>query len=394
MLPSQRALFDVPRDVCYLNAASWSPIPHAVQEAGREGAGRKGRPWLLDASFAQRQHERARAAAARLLNAAPYEIALIPSVSYGVASAAKALTVPHGTRVLVLEDDHASPVLEWLARAEAGGFAVETIRRPIDGDWTTAVLAAIARPQAAPIAVASISSVHWSDGGVIDLGRVASALRAQGAALLVDATQGMGVLPLDVRAIDPDFVVFPTYKWLLGPYGRAFLYVAKRHHEAIPLEQAAHGRRAVRAEQTQYLADTSYLDDARRFDMGERDHIMSLDMAAVGIEMVTAWGADAIAQRLAMLTTTLANGLAGLGVAIPDAALRAPHILCIAFPHGMPARLVETLAAEKIYVAPRVGRLRISPHVYNDEADVERFLGVFRRAVAQPASVPLRSAAG
>ena len=162
---------------------------------------------------------------------------------------------------------------------KAGGFTVEAVKRPGDGDWTEAVLTAIARPGAAPIALASISSVHWSDGVVVDLGRVAPALRASGAALLLDATQSVGVLPLDVGAIDPDFVVFPTYKWLLGPYGRAFLYVAKRHQGCVPLEQTAGGRRAVRAEQTTYMADTAYVDDARRFDMGERDHLVSLEMA-------------------------------------------------------------------------------------------------------------------
>ncbi len=382
MLPSQRALFDVPREICYLNAASWSPLPLAVQEAGREGAARKGRPWLLDGGFAARQYERARASAARLIDADPHDVALIPSVSYGVATAAKMLAVPAGARVLLLEDDHASPVLEWISRAQAGGFTIEVIRRPGNGDWTEALLTAMARPAAPPIALASISSVHWSDGGVVDLARVAPALRAQGAALLVDATQAVGVLPLDVSAIDPDFVVFPTYKWLLGPYGRAFLYVAKRHQGAIPLEQTAHGRRAVRSEQASYLADTAYLDDARRFDMGERDHFISLEMAAVGIEMMTAWGAGAVAQRLRMLTTRLAAGLEELGVRTSQPQLRAPHILSLSFAHGMPPGLVEALAAEHVYVAQRLGRLRISPHVYNDEADVDRFLVAFRRSFA------------
>ena len=382
MLPSQRALFDVPREICYLNAASWSPIPLAVQQAGRDGAARKGRPWQLDAGFAGRQHERARAGAARLINADPGDVALISSVSYGVATAAKALALPPGTRVLVLDDDHASPVLEWTSRAQTGAFTVEAIKRPGNGDWTEAVLTAIARPGAAPVALASISSVHWSDGGVVDLGRVAPALRASGAALLLDATQSVGVLPLDVSAIDPDFVVFPTYKWLLGPYGRAFLYVARRHQACVPLEQTAGGRRAVRAEQTTYMADTAYVDDARRFDMGERDHLVSLEMAAVGIEMMTAWGVDAVAQRLAMLTERLAAGLADLDVGISEPHVRSPHILTLGFADGMPAGLIEALAARHVYVAPRVGRLRISPHVYNDEADVDRFLAAFRGAFA------------
>ncbi len=159
MLPSQRASFDIPRDVCYLNAASYSPLPLRTLEAGRAAVGRKGAPWTLEASFANQQHERARNAAARLINAEASDIALIPSISYGVATAAKILPIRRGTRVIVLESDHSSPVLEWLTRAEAEGFAVETVRQPDDGDWTSAVLAAVERSGAPPVSLASISSM-------------------------------------------------------------------------------------------------------------------------------------------------------------------------------------------------------------------------------------------
>ena len=111
MLASQRALFDMPRDICYLNSASYSPLPLKTQEAGRAAMGRKGRPWTLDAPFANAQHERARTAAARLIQADAADIALIPSISYGVATAGKVLTTARGARVLVLENDHSSPVL-------------------------------------------------------------------------------------------------------------------------------------------------------------------------------------------------------------------------------------------------------------------------------------------
>ena len=82
MLPSQRELFDIPRDVCYLNSASYSPLPLKTLAAGRDAVGRKGQPWALDAGFAGRQHDRARIAAARLINADAADIALIPSISY------------------------------------------------------------------------------------------------------------------------------------------------------------------------------------------------------------------------------------------------------------------------------------------------------------------------
>ncbi len=379
MLASQRDLFEMPRGICYLNAASYSPLPLRTQDAGRAAVGRKGTPWTLDAGFANRQHERARAAAAALINAAPGDIALIPSVSYGVATAAKGLTIARGARVIVLENDHSSPVLEWLTRADAQGFTVETVRQPDDGDWTSAVLGAIERAGAPPVGLASISSVHWSDGGLIDVEKVGVALRRQGAAFLVDATQGAGVLAMDVARLDPDFVIFPTYKWLLGPYGRAFLYVAPRHQNGMPLEQTASGRRDVRAENAVYFTDLRYVPDARRFDMGERDHFISLEMAAIGMEMMTEWGAAAVAQRLAMLTERIADGVSGMGVNVPEPHLRAPHILSLRFRDGMPNDLIEGLATEDVYVAARLGRMRISPHVYNDEADADRFVAALAR---------------
>ena len=379
MLGSQRDLFEIPRDICYLNSASYSPLPLQTLQAGRDAVGRKGQPWTLDAGFAGRQHDRARIAAARLINAYAADIALIPSISYGVATAAKLVTIPRHTRVLVLENDHSSPVLEWQARAEAQGYAVDTIRQPGEGDWTSAVLAAIERPGAAPVALASISSVHWSDGGLIDLDPVAAALRRQGALILIDATQSAGVLPLDVRHLDPDFVIFPTYKWLLGPYGRAFLYIAKRHQGGIPLEQTPAGRRDVRAENAVYFSDTGYVDDASRFDMGERDHFVSLEMASIGMEMIAEWGAARIAQRLDMLTERIAEGVRSLGIAVPERRVRAPHILCLGFKDGTAKALAEGLARDGIYVAPRLGRMRVSPHVFNDEADADRFVEALGR---------------
>jgi selenocysteine lyase/cysteine desulfurase len=285
--------------------------------------------------------------------------------------------------VLVLSEDHSSPVLEWMARAEAQGFTVETIQRPGNGDWTEALAEAIARPGAAPIALASVSSVHWSDGGIIDLGRIAHMLRAQGASLLIDATQSVGVLPLDVRALDPDFVVFPTYKWLVGPYGRAFLYVAKRHQGGIPLEQTSYGRRSVRAEQSTYVADPGYVADARRFDMGERDHFITLEMASIGMEMIAAWDSGPITARLAALTSRIADGLRDTDIGVPEARVRAPHILSLSFPEGPANALVERLAAQDIYVAPRLGRMRVSPHVYNDEEDADRFVAAMRTVRAR-----------
>jgi selenocysteine lyase/cysteine desulfurase len=382
MLPSQRAHFDIPSEVAYLNAASFSPLPRATQDAARAAVARKGQPWKLADDFPASQHARARAAAAALIGAEANVVALVSSVAYGVAIAGKVLSPARGSRVLVLENDHTSPVLEWIARAEAQGFTVETVPQPADGDWTAAVLEAIERPGAAPVSLASISSVHWCDGGLLDMQKIRDALRRHGAALLVDATHSVGVIATDVKMLDPDFLIFPTYKWVLGPYGRAFVYIARRYQEGVPLEQTASGRRNVRAENPVYFADTRYQPDARRYDMGERDHFISMEMAAIGMEMMAAWGADAVVERLAALTRRISDGLAASNALRPDERFRAPHILSLRFPNNALAEVIARLAREEIYVASRLGRMRISPHVYNDEADADRFVAAVTRAMS------------
>jgi selenocysteine lyase/cysteine desulfurase len=95
--------------------------------------------------------------------------------------------------------------------------------------------------------------------------------------------------------------------------------------------------------------------------------------------MMADWGPAAITQRLAMLTERIAAGVRDIGVGVPQPHLRAPHIVSLAFKGGMPAGLVEELAGEGIYVAPRLGRMRVSPHVYNDEADADRFVEALTR---------------
>ncbi len=377
MLPSQRALFELPRDVAYLNNASYTPLPRAVREAGEAGVATKSTPWTMDTAAIAHRATAVRAAAASFIGATADDIAIIPSVAYGIATAAANLPIPAGTRILLAHGEFPSQSFEWARQAELCGATLDIVPRPADGDWTQALLARIQQPGLPPVALAALTPLHWTDGTLIDLPRLTPALQAQGAAIVVDATQAAGIVPLDVMALGADFLVFPTYKWLLGPYTLAFLYAAPRRQGGRPLEQHAGNHAGGSEPFTGPLP--ALLPSARRFDMGELLNPVSLPMALAGMDLLRSWGQELVAARLRWLTDRLAAEALALGWSSAPAALRVPHILGLRPPAGVDvAAALASLAAWGVHVAERGGVMRLGVHTYNDEEDVQRFSDALR----------------
>ncbi len=381
MLASHRKLFEVPRDVAYLNNGSFTPLPRPVREAGEAGVAAKSQPWRMDPGAIERRAEAVREAAARIVGATADDIAIVPSAAYGVATAAANLRVQRGTRILLIEGEFPSQSLEWARLAEDRGATLDLVPRPVDGDWTTALLGRIEAPGLSPVGVAALTPLVWTDGSLIGLERLAAPLRAQGAAIVVDATQAAGILPLDVGRLSADYLVFPTYKWLLGPYTLAFLYVAPHRQAGTPLEQHAANRLGGAEPFNGTLGPL--IPSARRFDMGQRFNPISLPMALAGMDLLHGWGRDAIVERLRHTTDQLAEQAQACGLQPVARAFRPPHILGLQPPDGITAAaLAASLAAQGVYVAERGGRLRVGAHVYNDDQDVARFGAALQRALA------------
>ncbi len=366
-LACQRHLFEMPDDVCYLDAAAWAPLPRQVRIAGEAGILSKSQPWAHSRDDDAIWAERARAAAARLIGATTDDIAIVGSVSHAIATAARNLAPAPGGRILRVADEFPSQRHAWDRLAAERGLIVEEVPRPQDEDWTRALLDAIVRPGAPPLAIATLTPLHWSDGLLIDLERLAPTIRAAGAALVVDATQAVGATPLDMSRLQPDFLAFPTYKWVLGPYSLAFLYAAPHRQHGVPLEENAGNRPPAIG--------------ARRYDKGERNDPVALPMAAAGMELVADWGVSAVAARLQELTDSLAEGAAAMGLPVSPRLLRSPHILGLRVPGGLPADFIERLREDKVFASNRLSGLRLSPHVWANEADVARCLTALRAAL-------------
>ena len=263
----------------------------------------------------------------------------------------------------------------WRELAAQTGASLVTIPRPADSDWTAALLAAIDERTA----IAALPHCHWTDGGLVDLAVVGRRLRDVGAALVVDATQSLGALPFDVAAIDPDFMVAASYKWLLGPYSLGFLYVAPRHQQGRPLEH----NWIARAGSEDFAGLVNYRDafqpGARRFDVGERSNFALMPMAIAALEQILAWSLPAIQSTLGAVTADIAGRAAGIGLGAVPANLRAPHFLGLRFPSGVPSGLPERLAAAQVFVSVRGDAMRVTPHLYNNEADIDRLFHTLER---------------
>jgi selenocysteine lyase/cysteine desulfurase len=368
LISCQRDAFDIPRDVAYLNCAYLAPFSRAVLAAGADGIAAKLRPWRLKSDDFFTESDLLRARFASLIGAAPRDIALVPSVSFGTAVAAKNLPLRPGRRVLLLAEQFPSNVYVWRDLARRTGGEVLTVPRPDGATWTDAVLAHLDER----VAIAALPQVHWVDGRLLDLAAVGRRAREVGAALVLDLTQSLGALPFELATVDPDFIACAGYKWLLGPYGTGFLYAAPRRQQGEPLE---HGW-VVREGARDFARLVDYRDDlqpgAVRFDVGERSNFALVPPMRAALEQILEWRVGRIAASLAAMTAAIAERARGLGFEALPAAIRAGHYLGLRRPGGLPDHIVERLAAGGVHVSRRGDALRITPHLYNDALDLDR----------------------
>jgi selenocysteine lyase/cysteine desulfurase len=379
MLSCQRHLFDIPDDIAYLNCAYMSPLMKQVVEAGNTGLASKQHPWELTPDKFFTSSDEFRTTAAQLLDCSPDCIAIVPSASYGMATAAGNLPVRKGQTVLVLDEQFPSNYYPWQRLAEDNNASLKTVPWPEDHDWTAAVL----RHLTAEVAIAALPHVQWTSGGRLDLVRIGQACRKLGAALALDLTQSLGALPFSVRDVQPDFAVAANYKWLMGPYSTGLLYIAPRWHSGRPLEENWIQRANARDFASLILYTPDYDEGARRFDMGERSNFALLPAATRAMKQLLEWKVTQISETAGALNRRLSTAAGELAFSSPPDELRAPHYLCLRRKAGIPRELPEMLAREKVFVSVRGSSIRVTPHVYNSSDDVERLIACLRRIAAR-----------
>jgi selenocysteine lyase/cysteine desulfurase len=377
ILENQRDLFEIPEEIAYLNCAYMSPQLRPVREIGERAVARKSRPWEITPGDFFKDVEKTRTLFARLVGADAEGVALIPSVSYGIAVAAANVKVEPRKNILILEDQFPSNVYAWRELAARKGAKLVTVPRPADHDWTSAVL----RQLHENTAVVAMPNCHWTDGSILDLARVGASAREAGAALVVDGIQSLGAHPFDVAEVGPDFLVASAYKWLLGPYGIGFMYVGEEYRDGVPIEHNWINRRG--SEDFSGLVDYEEVlqPGARRYDFGERSNFVLLPMANEALRQILDWGVENVSETIGRLTDLIEEEAKRHGIEAIPAKRRARHMVGLKLGSSAPEDLATRLAEKRIFVSVRGETVRVSPHLYNTAEDVERLFAALAEAL-------------
>ncbi len=372
MLTTQKHLFQLPEDIIYLNCAYMSPLLKSVEEAGIGGIMRKRNPAFIKPADFFNEGEEICNKLGSLINATPQQIAIIPSCSYGLKSAINNLPVNNGKYAITVADEFPSgyyTISSWCKKNEK---ELKVIQPPdyTDGrgkKWNDKILEAIDRDTA----VVSLSSIHWTDGTKFDLQKIGERCKEVNALFVVDGTQSVGALPIDVKVCCIDALVCAAYKWLLGPYSIGFAYFSDYYNSGVPIEDSWMNK--LNADDFTRLTsyDDEYKQGAARYNVGESSNFILMPMFRAGLEQIINWKANLIQDYCTNLIKPLVQVLSEKGFWIENQHYRTNHLFGFYHPDISPSHLMGKLMERKIFVSVRGKSVRVSTHLYNVEKDIE-----------------------
>ncbi len=363
-------------DVAYLNVSTQGPVPLVSARAAQKAIEWKKSPHTIPHEMYFGLPDRIRELLARLINAAPEEIAVTTGASSGLLAAAQAIAWKPGDEILVAQGEFPAHPSTWMPLAERDALQVKIIKpvgRFVSADDFMAQLGPRTR-------LISVSLVRFDDASRLDAQRLSAACRRAGVLLLLDVSQCAGAMPMDVRTLGADFVVCAGYKWLLSPYGTGFFWVRGDLIDQLrsgPLYWMAVEGAANFSSLP--LAGMKPARGARRWDSPETASLFNLAAMEASLEFVLRAGVENVWSHNAALIDALVERLPRdrCVLASPaDAAARGPYVCIAARAAEKTQALYEKLTAEKVIVALRENAIRIAPHLYNTPRDVDRLISV------------------
>jgi selenocysteine lyase/cysteine desulfurase len=380
MTSSRRRDFELAPGEVYLNGAANSPLPSSARRAVEESSILQATPSRIPFEAMFRYADDIRERAGRALGLPSDEVSVTTSTTFGMMQLAKGIRWSEGDRMLLGPDEFPSNAYPWFALEERG-VRVEVVGRsghPLTVEDLTKALESGGRVRAL-----SVAAVHYPTGDVHPLEEFARILHAHDALLIVDASQAAGAIPIDWRGSGIDALAASGYKWLLGPYGTGILWVRSKLRDGLANVNgnwlAVEGARNLTKLMTEY--PRGYEQHARVFDAGEVASFFTLSAFRAGLDLLVEVGVDAVEPSYRALQDRAVAALEGapLGPVTNLHATRRSPMLMFEARDGLDlGRLAADLTSRNISVSLRAGRMRLSPGIWNDQADVDTFVEAVR----------------
>jgi selenocysteine lyase/cysteine desulfurase len=377
MLTCKYGRFSLPKSITYLNCAYMAPLLKSVEKAGVRGVRLKRNPAIIKPGDFYSDQQSLKQAFAKLINANDANrIAVIPSVSYGMANVTRNITITKGENILVASEQFPSNYYPWQMLCQETGAELKVVAP--DGEskergknWNLRFLENITNKTR----VVAIANVHWTDGTLFDLKAIRKRTREVGALLIVDGTQSVGALPIDVAEVDPDALICASYKWLLGPYSIGLAYYGPHFDGGTPIEQNWINRLESENFSSLVSYQPEYQPGAARYSVGEQSNFILVPMALKAIEQINRWGVPNIQEYCESISKDAIEKLREKGFIVEDLPYRSSHLFGVRHSKEIdPDKLRSVLTRHKIYVSIRGNAIRVSPHVYNDADDLQRLV--------------------
>jgi selenocysteine lyase/cysteine desulfurase len=367
---SLRSEFPVTERWVFLDHAAVSPLPRSTAQALGDFATEVSANGSTAVGEWVRRCEDTRSNLARLLNCDPGELAFTKNTSEGIGIVAEGFPWRDGDNVVLAADEYPSNQYPWMNLANRGVSVRKVPSRGSRIEFEDLRDAMDKRTR-----LVALSSVEYSSGFRNDLNRIAALCGKQSIALCIDAIQSLGALPLDLTQTPIDFVACGGHKWLLGPQGTGFLFVRKNWLERLRVAMV--GWSSVVSGHDYSRIDFTLKPNAERFESGTLNYG---GIAALGlsVKLLLEANSGAIEKRIRELSERVCEiaGRADWSVFSSRAGNEWSNIVAIEKPGTDPRAIAARAKSSGIIVAVRAGRLRISPHVYNTVADIDRLIDV------------------
>ena len=382
MLNCQKDAFLLPADSCYLNGAYMSPNLKRVEEAGLQSVKRKSNPSSINADDFFSPVQEVKSLFAELVAASSYErIAVMPSVSYGMATVAANAGLQAGDEILMIEEQFPSNVYCWQHHADRVGATIRMIKAPHSEtrgeDWNASILDAI-NPRTR---VVTLPIVHWSDGTRFDISKITHTAHEHDALVCIDGTQSIGALPFSIADTPVDALICASYKWLLGPYSLACSYFGDAFDEGTPIEFSWMNR--LNSQDFTGLVEyqDAYKPKAHRYDMGQSSNFVNMPMLKEALTQLLIWTPEAIQNYCLAITKAPLENLS-TAYTIEDPLWRANHLFGIRLVDPTKMNSIKALLHENsMSVSFRGDCIRIAPNVYNTKDEIKKLLGLLNQCV-------------